>query len=473
MRYDLEECREFIRASSFRLQPKHYGRDYPKWPGLVGIEVEMLPLLEGPNTPQTVPLYGSSNSLSENLMKLAFNSDDWTCQISPEEVPAQLYRVLMEVGDQLSFEPGGQLEISTVPYPCLSDASERVAAIQKKIDEFLKSKQIIMAQLGINPWHSTEQIGLQMPKKRYQAMTDYFNEIGPYGIKMMRQTCTIQVNLDFGATNDILSKRYLAAQLISPFATAFFANSPIVEGKLTGHKSFRSYIWQNLDSTRTGFPDIDSFADSLNHDLVFKSYVDFAMNAQVIFKEDPEFDRAPPNYTMREWCLEAHPDHRPSAQEINTHLSLLFPEVRARGFLELRGMDSLPRGWQFVPAAFWTGLLYDQNTLHKVLELLLEHRQSLRDFWKLSSGGLQQAQGFGKLAQEVFDMARQGFEALPPCFRNHCDMHVLNVFAERFVEQMRSPADDLIEIGGKGGHLALDSILKLNDNIENDIRKCR
>jgi glutamate--cysteine ligase len=463
-RLSLEECRQRIESLVFRLQPSDYGRDYPKWPGLVGIEVEMLPVVQQQSgVPLTVPLFDGSKNLGQILIELAAQQDEWTCQVVPDSEPSQLHRVYLEEGDQLSFEPGGQLEISTVPYPCLSDAANRLLHLQEILRSHLHKQDIELLQMGINPWHTPEQIGLQMHKKRYHAMTEYFQRIGPYGVRMMRQTCTVQVNLDFGPDHEILTKRYMLAQLVAPIATAIFANSPIVDGKMTEKKSYRSFIWQNLDAGRTGFPQLEKLFKNPSYPMAVESYVEFALAAPVVFKTEQDYKIPHLGYSLRDWLCEVDPADRPTLEDLKVHLSLLFPEVRARGFMELRSVDCQNAYWQLIPCAFYTGLMYDNRSLDTALGLLMPLHERLREFWQKSSFGLQDPQ-LADLAKEIFRIASIGFRRLPACFRENCAERKVLAFGQRYTEKGRTPADELLDLYKSDSGLTVKGLLALQDD---------
>ncbi len=459
-----DECLEHIRNDVFRLQPKSYGRDFPKWPGLVGIEIEMLPVRLNQQTslPDSVPIYGGAHSLSENLIKSAAEQH-WTCQVLTETTPSRLFRVYLEDGDQLSFEPGGQLEISTIPYPCLSDALKRTDEIQKILDHDLSKDGIEIIQTGINPWHTPDRIGLQMEKKRYRCMTDYFNRISPFGIRMMRQTCTMQVNLDFGATESKLAQRFMASQLISPFATSIFAYSPYVDGKNSGYKSFRGRIWHDVDPSRTGFPELGRFAETMSLDSAVQCYFDKTLDADVIFIAGDEYIVPPRGFSFRKWLADNGSTYRAATMsDFKTHLSLMFPEVRARGFIELRSIDCQARAWQSIPAAFCTGLLYDPKALTEVIELLRPQLTALPELLKRCVYGMQDP-SIRELSKQIFEISMAGYDRLPTCFREVCSREKLKAFYQHFTARGRSPADDLIDDVEKQGSLNVTNFKRLED----------
>ena len=441
----IEECKQFIADKIFVLRPKSYGEKYPLWPGSVGIEIEMLPVLSSIKPkPSLLPLYGK-NSISEMIDQLA-KKKFWKAiyqdhsQQGPES--KKLLKLELELGDLITFEPGGQIEFSTIPYPCLSDAVRRVKHIQMELDIGLKEFGVNLLQLGINPWYSVEDIGLQMTKDRYRAMNQYFSQIGPLGQRMMRQTCTIQPCLDFGLTENDMAKKYLASQLLAPFVTALFAYSPWVENNDSGHLGFRSHIWRGLDPSRTGLTQLKPLVSDLSKESCVNSYLQFALDANVVFVEDFSYEIPHKSLSFSDWMKHGYKGLKPKVKDFANHLSLLFPEVRPRGFLELRSVDGQARPWQFVPAAFYLGLLYDNNKLNQTLDLLIPHIDHIEHYLSLSSCGLEHEE-IRTIAKTLMMLAWEGFKGLPPCFRGEGVEHSLKVFGERFTFNGLTPADCL------------------------------
>lgn len=459
-------CFEYIQDKVFPLRPADYCKKYPKWPGQVGIEIEMLPLwknsLESPK-PRTVPLFGDA-SLAAYLQGMQAQHPDWRYNVLPEE-PDHLLNIQLEDADQISFEPGGQLEFSTRPYPCLLEATERVHRVQSWLDQAADRAGIRILQIGMNPWLTVDEIGLQMTKPRYRAMDGYFTAQGPDGRRMMRQTCTIQVNLDFGDNEEILAKRYLASNLIAPFATATFANSPFLDGQATGLKTNRGAVWQKMDPTRTGFTKLDEVERLLNRRACVDAYLEKVMQGRVIFIEKLNYRVMTSQLTFRDWVSRGVEGIRPTLKDFQTHLSLMFPEVRARGFIELRSVDCQHRFWQDVPAAFYTGLLYDDQSLNSALDLLLPRRRELLDYWRSSLQGLADPR-LAKLAQDLAQLAMEGFSRLPSCFQASGSLKTFQKFYSIFTERGLTPADAMLEISRQAEKpglsvLALDKLAEI------------
>ena len=197
-----------------------------------------------------------------------------------------------------------------------------------------------------------------MPKGRYKIMTNYMPKVGQYGLDMMYRTCTVQTNLDFSSEADMVKKLRVSVAL-QPVATALFANSPFTEGKPNGFLSFRSEIWRDTDNARAGMLPW-AFEDGMG----FERWVDYALDVPMYFvkRGDEYIDVAGSSFrAFFEGRNNSLPGERPTLSDWANHLSTIFPEVRLKRYLEMRGADGVP--WGRLPAlpAFWVGLLYDDD----------------------------------------------------------------------------------------------------------------
>ncbi len=443
-------CEEWILKNVFQFQPDSYCKEHPNWPGLIGLELEMHPFYTDSlrrDTPEQVPLFAGAHSLELALREIGRQQSDW----SFKEQDQHLLGISLENNDQISFEPGGQLEISTVPFACLEDAQARIEQILQVLRQGLAAQNISFVASGTNPWFDADQIGLQMQKPRYRAMDRYFNEISPFGRLMMRQTATLQVNLDFGSSGHVMAKRYLLSNLAAPCATAIFANSGISQGRINGYKSLRALAWQGLDPTRTGFPDLQGIQRELSQESCVATYLQRILDCRVVFVEALQSKPVLSKVTFRDWMNSGIEGHFPSEDDFKTHLSLFFPEVRARGFLELRSIDCQSWDWQVVPACFYSGLLYDDRSLDEALALLQPHADDLQDMWKLCVHGLED-DGLADLAAKLMQIAFEGFGRLPSCYHGGKGPERFAAFLSHFTNRRRSPADDVIDAAKQGPH---------------------
>jgi glutamate--cysteine ligase len=282
-------------------------------------------------------------------------------------------------GGAISLEPGGQFELSGAPLQTVHQTRSELVAHLAQVREVATPLGIGFLSLGMTPSWSRAQIPM-MPKGRYRIMTNYMPKVGHYGIDMMYRTCTVQTNLDFSSEADMVKKLRVSLAL-QPVATALFANSPFTEGRPNGFVSFRSEIWRDTDNARSGMLPW-AFEDGMG----YERYVDYALDVPMYFikRGDEYIDVA--GSSFRDLFAGKHPavpgEHATLSDWAN-HISTIFPEVRLKRYLEMRGSDNGP--WERIPAlpAFWVGLLYDDTSLDAAWQLVkgwtAEQRQQLRD----------------------------------------------------------------------------------------------
>jgi glutamate--cysteine ligase len=283
-------------------------------------------------------------------------------------------------GGSITLEPGGQFELSGAPLRTLFETCEEVGRHLDQVQEIADPLGISFLALGFSPlWTIAETP--RMPKSRYKIMTDYMPKVGRYGLDMMYRTATVQVNLDFASEADMVKKMRVSLAL-QPIATALFANSPFTEGKPNGFLSFRSAVWLDTDNARAGMLPF-AFEDGMG----YERYVDYALDVPMYFvRRDHKYvDATGQSFrAFLEGKLPQLPGEKPTIEDWADHLTTIFPEVRLKRFLEMRGADSGP--WHAtlcVLPALWVGLLYDQSALDAAWDLVKdwtdEERQQLRD----------------------------------------------------------------------------------------------
>lgn len=338
----------------------------------VGLELELFPVDAGSpaGTYAPVPLRpagGGEAGLFPLLESLAgmrggnFSGDDYDS--IAVEFPG---------GGRITLEPAGQVEYSGPPLDtpalALDDLRSVVADLEKAAENF----GVRMLACGYNRHCSDEDLQLLIRKPRYLAMDRHFSAIGPFGRRMMRATCSLQINLDFGPTETV-AERWRLANMIAPSLNVLFANSPhCYEGRQ--YRSFRYEIWRHADPARTGRlydrPDLDPVAD----------YLRFALDASVMFLPDGAGGYTLPDgeLSFRQWMAGTSRYHHPDWNDWLTHLTTLFPDVRARGWMEFRSIDALPAALWDVPVALAATLMYDDELRRTALERL-EGRRRRRD----------------------------------------------------------------------------------------------
>src|SRR5712671_4543169 len=243
-------------------------------------------------------------------------------------------------GGAISLEPGGQFELSGAPVETVHQTQSELMAHLAQVREIATPLGIGFLGLGMTPSLSRAQIPM-MPKGRYKIMTEYMPKVGRYGLDMMYRTCTVQTNLDFCSETDMVKKLRVSVAL-QPVATALFSNSPFTEGKPNGFLSFRSEIWRDTDNARSGMIPW-AFEDGMG----FERWVDFALDVPMYFvkRGDTYVDVA--GSSFRDFFAGRNnslPGERPTLSDWANHLSTIFPEVRLKRYLEMRGADGVPWG---------------------------------------------------------------------------------------------------------------------------------
>src|ERR1700736_391008 len=262
-------------------------------------------------------------------------------------------------GGAISLEPGGQFELSGAPLETVHQTSAELMAHLAQVKEVARPLGIGFLGIGMTPSWSRADMPM-MPKGRYRIMTAYMPKVGKLGLDMMYRTCTVQTNLDFSSEADMVKKLRVSLAL-QPVATAIFANSPFTEGKPNGFLSFRSEIWRDTDPDRSGM-----LPWAFEPGMGYERWVDYALDVPMYFikRGDRYIDVAGCSFRdLLTGKLAQAPGERATVSDWANHISTIFPEVRLKRYLEMRGADGGP--WRRLPAlpAFWGGGLCDARSL--------------------------------------------------------------------------------------------------------------
>eukprot|EP00882_Tetradesmus_deserticola_P022160 GHRQ01024049.1.p1 GENE.GHRQ01024049.1~~GHRQ01024049.1.p1 ORF type:complete len:485 (+),score=148.00 GHRQ01024049.1:97-1551(+) len=279
-------------------------------------------------------------------------------------------------GQSVTLEPGGQFELSGAPLTTLHQTCAEVNSHLYQSKTIGEELGIGFLGVGFDPKWSIEQIPI-MPKDRYRLMKSYMPTVGTRGLDMMFRTCTIQVNLDFESEQDMIDKFRIGLAL-QPIAMALFANSPFVEGKPTGLLSTRGDVWTDVDAARTG-----NLPFVFQPDMSFEKYVDYAMDVPMyfVYRNGQYINALGQSWRdFMEGKLPALPGERPTMGDWENHLTTIFPDVRLKRFLEMRGADGGP--WRMICAlpALWVGLIYEPQAQAEALQLVSSWSQDDRDY---------------------------------------------------------------------------------------------
>jgi glutamate--cysteine ligase len=351
-------------------------------PRAVGVELELIPV--DTQTRHVIPARAEKRSSSQVLARLAAR-EGWT-EEAAEGDPSS-WR--LPGGARISFEPGGQIEISSSPHATASALIEAMTRLVRQIGDAMHAEGITLVAAGIDPCNDIASIPLQLHRERYTMMTDYFNSIGVAGVRMMRQTAALQINVERGSDP---ASRWLLLNALAPLVIALFANSRLYGGADTGFASYRAHTWRTLDPSRTGI--VYDAADPAER------YLRFALDA-VAMRSGNGF------VSFGQWMQNADL----SLEDWHFHLSTLFPEVRPRSYFEIRSPDTIDVRWLAAPIVFVTGLMYDPATASRSVRVLGVPRPELVD--RAARFGLSDPE-LRKLVADSVDLSIEGARALGP-----------------------------------------------------------
>ncbi len=282
-------------------------------------------------------------------------------------------------GSFVSLEPAGQVELSGATVETIHQTCDEVTGHLQQVKAIARELGIGYIGLGHRAKWSTKDMPW-MPKGRYKIMRDYMPKKGNLGLEMMQSTCTVQVNLDF-ESEAAMVRMYRISLALQPVATALWANSPFKDGKPSGYLSYRSHIWTDVDPDRSGMlPFV--FEDGFG----FERYVDYVLDVPMyyVYRDGVYIDAAGQSFRdFMDGKLPALPGEKPLMRDWIDHMSTIFPEVRLKQFLEMRGTDGGPWSRLCALPAFWVGLLYDSEAVdaawNLVKEWTFEEMQAMRD----------------------------------------------------------------------------------------------
>lgn len=329
----------------------------PKSEWRIGTEHEKFGFYHDTNLP--VP-YEGENGIKALLEGMATNLA-WTPIIENGYIIG-----LKDGMGSITLEPGGQFELSGAPLESVHDTCKEIAHHLKAVRTVADTLGIGFLGLGFSPLTALDDTPM-MPKGRYKIMKEYMQKVGRLGRQMMFRSCTVQVNLDYSSEADMRQK-YHASMALQPIATALFANSPFAEGRLNGYQSYRAQVWTDTDPDRTG---ILPFA--FKKDFGFADYANYALDVPMYFVKRGETYHDVSGLSFRDFLagkLKGFEGELPNQSDWEDHLTTLFPEVRLKSFLEMRGADGGPWSKLCALPALFVGLLYDQSALDAASDLV-------------------------------------------------------------------------------------------------------
>jgi glutamate--cysteine ligase len=406
----------------------------------VGAEAEKF----GVHLKTGAPLHYAGESGVERVLRALVEEHGWTEEREYAGAPPI---ALLRANASVTLEPGAQLELSGAPMPNMHAIAGELVSHLNELKEVSQALGVVWLGVGFHPFAKQSDLDW-VPKLRYAVMREYLPTRGKFGLDMMRRTATVQANYDYSSEKGAL--RMLAVALkLAPLTTAIFANSPFVEGKVTGELSHRARVWLDVDPDRTGL-----VPQTWRAGAGFQSYVDWALDCPMfLFKRksatgvEVHDNRG---QTFRDFLKSGFRGERATMTDWEMHLNTLFPEVRLKRTIEIRGADSQPAPYFAALPALWTGILYDETALGEA-EALVEdfsHEELAELRRRVPAEGLRapwRGKPLAELAQRVVDLSARGLERRAILGRDGRDERAHLEPIQKLVAQAKSPGDVLLE----------------------------
>ena len=347
---------------------------------------------------------------------------------------------LAREGASITLEPGAQLELSGAQFRTLHEAERELATHVREILSVGDELGLAFLGLGMQPISRVEEIEW-VPKRRYAIMAPYMTRVGRLGHRMMKQTATVQANIDYADERDAMRKLRVGMG-IAPLVNAIFANSPVSDGELNGFRSFRGHVWMDTDPARCGLlPFV--FRDGAG----FAEYVEWALDVPVYFLlRDGRYVTDVTGTPFRRLLASG----QATLDDWQLHLTTLFPEVRLKGYIELRSADSQPRERLLALPALVKGIFYDADCLEAAYDLV--KRWSFEDtaalYHEVVRGALAARRGrvaVLEYARELLAIAREGLRRQQALDERGEDERTYLVCLEEELAAGRTPADLVAE----------------------------
>ena len=408
------------------------GKPRDRW--RVGTEYEKVGIVR--STAKAIPYYGKRGV--EFILRELVDRFGW----EPEDQNGHII-ALSRGNAQITLEPGGQIELSGEPCDSIHCTYAEFTQHIRELLEVSQPLDIVFLGLGMQPVSSLDEIEW-VPKKRYGIMGPYMLQVGTLGQRMMKQTATVQANIDFSDENDAMAK-FRSGMGLAPLIIAMFANSPISEGRLNGYRSFREHIWTDTDKARSG---ILQFAFSA--DVSFRHYVEYALDVPMYFIIRNHDYINMTGTTFRQFLKYGHNGERATIEDWNDHLTTLFPETRIKRYIEVRSCDSQPPELMPALSAIVKGAFYDADCLQAAWDLVKgwswdERMQTYLDSHRSALATRIRRYSLLDLSKDLFQIAWEGLRRQKVLNEQGQDETIYLEPLKALLFQGRCPADVLIE----------------------------
>jgi len=408
------------------------GKPREKW--RVGTEYEKVGIYR--DTGQAIPYFGKRGV--DFILRELIERFGW----EPEEQDGNIIALTRNKA-QITLEPGGQIELSGEPCESIHCTYAEFDQHIRELLEVTEPLGIIFLGLGMQPVSRLEQIEW-VPKQRYRIMAPYMLKVGKLGQRMMKQTATVQANIDYSDEKDAMAK-FRTGMGLAPVLIAMFANSPICDGELNGYRSFREHIWTDTDRNRSGLLKF-AFAPEVS----FAHYVEYALDVPMYFivRNKNYIDMT--SVTFRQFLTSGHNGARATIEDWNDHLTTLFPETRIKRYIEIRSVDSQPPDLMPALSALVKGAFYDNDCLQAAWDLVKgwswdERMQVYLDSHRDALAARIRRYSLVDLARELVEIAWEGLRRQKQVNDLGDDETIYLKPLKDLLSQGKCPADVLLE----------------------------
>jgi len=349
---------------------------------------------------------------------------------------------LEKQGASITLEPGGQLELSGAPLATMFETCREFHQHLDLVRRVSEPRGIVWLSLGADPLHDVDEVP-RVPKARYGVMRRYLPSKGELAMHMMHLTATVQANLDYASEADMVAK-LRTAMGVSAIVSALFANSSLYLGKPSGFASRRVHIWRYVDPDRCGL-----LPFVFEPGFGYERYVEWALDVPMFFVLRDGQYRSAEERTFRRLLDEGYDGGPATQQDWSLHLTTLFPEVRLKQFLEVRGADAVPAGLTCALPALWKGLLYDAAALEAAWQLVAswsfpEREAALEAVARRGLGAEVAGRPVLPLARELVAIAREGLRRIGDGGAGETDERSFLDPLEAIAERGRSPGEEVL-----------------------------
>ena len=420
------------------------GKPRDRW--RVGTEYEKVGIDR--HTGKAIPYFGKRGV--DYILRELIERFGW----EPEEQEGNIIALSRDKA-QITLEPGGQIELSGEPCESIHCTHAEFDQHIRELIQVAEPLDIVFLGLGMQPVSRLEEIEW-VPKKRYRIMGPYMPTVGTLGQRMMKQTATVQANIDFSDERDAMLK-FRTGMGLAPVLIGMFANSPICDGGLNGYRSFRQHIWTDTDRSRAGMLKF-AFAPEAS----FEHYVQYALDVPMYFIIRHHDYINMTGMTFRQYMQHGHNGERATIEDWADHLTTLFPETRIKRYIEIRSVDSQPPELMVSLSALIKGAFYDADCLQAAWDLVKDWTWDERMETYLDSHANALATRFrryslGDLAKELIAIAWHGLER----------QNLVNDLGENETIYLQ-PLKDLVAKGKCPADMLID---KWEGELQRDIKK--